>query len=285
MKEKIQVVTMAYLDFIEENLFEKIFNRGGYVLDFNNNTFERFFKKFNVDIFSEKYNKDTGSKMNRLRSFWEQEDKTLVGRVLKGLLRYAQYNNLIKNIGSKDLEEANNYINMLCGATTKTTTGYMNDNDFLQQNFSNIVKSMSALSLDIQLENVISQRLKEIELCLKSGAYLSVIFLCGSTLEGLLLNEASKDLKKINCSSCAPKDIKGIKKLSDWTLNSLIDVAYNIGLIKLDTKKFSHVLRDFRNYIHPGEQAVQKFNPDKHTAEISWQVLQATIADLLGKRK
>jgi hypothetical protein len=28
-------------------------------------------------------------------------------------------------------------------------------------------------------------------------------------------------------------------------------------------------LKDFRNYIHPRQQAAQAFNPDKHTAEIS----------------
>jgi len=43
--------------------------------------------------------------------------------------------------------------------------------------------------------------------------------------------------------------------------------------------------KDFRNYIHPRQQASQNFNPDKHTAEISWKVLQATIANLIGDRK
>ena len=28
------------------------------------------------------------------------------------------------------------------------------------------------------------------------------------------------------------------------------------------------------------QQAMQNFNPNKHTAEISWKVLQAVIADL-----
>jgi hypothetical protein len=61
-------------------------------------------------------------------------------------------------------------------------------------------------------------------------------------------------------------------------------VAYELKYIQLDIKKFSHDLRDFRNYIHPRVQAIQNFNPDKHTAEISWKVLQATIASLSGLR-
>jgi hypothetical protein len=68
-------------------------------------------------------------------------------------------------------------------------------------------------------------------------------------------------------------------------LESLINVAHEVGLLSLDVKKHSHSLKDFRNYIHPRQQAVQKFNPDMHTAKISWQVLQAAIANLGGLRK
>ena len=71
----------------------------------------------------------------------------------------------------------------------------------------------------------------------------------------------------------------------EWSLNSFIDVAYECGLIGLDVKKYSHVLRDFRNYIHPFQQASSGFKPDIYTAKISWQVLQAAIADLTGVRK
>lgn len=121
---------------------------------------------------------------------------------------------------------------------------------------------------------------------MKSGASLAVIFLCGSTLEGLLLHIATQNPKQFNISPAAPKykDGKSIP-IYDWTLDSLINVAYDTGFIKLDIKKYAHTLRDFRNYIHPREQALQNFNPDKHTAEISWKVLQATLANLIGKRK
>lgn len=64
----------------------------------------------------------------------------------------------------------------------------------------------------------------------------------------------------------------------------MIDVAYELGFIERDIKEFSHVLKNFRNYIHPRQQALSGFNPDKHTAEISWKVLQATIASLSGQR-
>lgn len=64
-----------------------------------------------------------------------------------------------------------------------------------------------------------------------------------------------------------------------------IDVAHGLGALKLDVKKFSHELRDFRNYIHPYQQLASKFTTDKHTAEICLQVLKADLADLSGGRK
>ena len=63
-------------------------------------------------------------------------------------------------------------------------------------------------------------------------------------------------------------------------LSNFIDVAYELGLLAEDVKKFSHTLRDFRNYIHPYQQMSSRFNPDKHTAKISWQVLKAALFQL-----
>lgn len=159
----------------------------------------------------------------------------------------------------------------------------LTESDFLKQEFSKV--NLASLELDFQLEETIKQRLKEIELSLNSGAALSTIFLCGSTIEGLLLHAATKNPQKFNTSSSAPKNKDGnVQQLTDWTLDSLINVSYEVGFIKLDIKKFSHTVKDFRNYIHPRQQASQSFNPDKHTAEICWKVLQAIIASLCGQR-
>ena len=100
-----------------------------------------------------------------------------------------------------------------------------------------------------------------------------------------MLDLASKNAQKFNSSKSAlkGKDDK-VRQLHDWSLDNLINVAYEEGFIELDIKKYSHDLKDFRNYIHPRQQAIQRFNPDKHTAKISWQVLQATIASLSGQR-
>ncbi len=273
---------MANLKFNEKQIFEKLFDNGGYVLDFTNRTFEEFFQDFNISIYTNKYNINGDSKMKRLRAFWSIENDKLVGEVLESLLELA---NNINEIETKDYKQAQQYINKLQGKKTieQAIEKEFTENDFLKQEFSKI--DLSLLKLDYSFEEVIKQRLKEIELSLNSGASLSVIFLCGSTLEGLLLNIATQNPQNFNKSKSAPKHSDGkVKALHDWTLDSLINVSYNVGIIKLDIKKFSHTLKDFRNYIHPRQQALQNFNPDKHTAEISWKVLQATIANLIGDR-
>jgi len=101
------------------------------------------------------------------------------------------------------------------------------------------------------------------------------------------LGIATQFAKEFNQSSISPKDkdTGKVKKLHEWTLSNLIDVAHDIGIIGLDIKKYGHSLRDFRNYIHPYQQMSTGFNPDLHTAKISWQVLKAAINDLYEKVK
>lgn len=142
------------------------------------------------------------------------------------------------------------------------------------------------LNIDVQLQAVIEQRIDEIHRSLKSDTVLATIFLCGSTLKGLLLDAATKRPQQFNAAKSAPKDTKDkVLQLHSWSLGSLINVAHEVGLLSLDVKKYGHTLKDFRNYIHPRQQASQGFKPDSHTAKISWQVLQAAIADLSGQRK
>ena len=155
----------------------------------------------------------------------------------------------------------------------------LKEEEFLSHEFNEI--SFDSLNLDLGLTNVLESRLREIKECLKFDSPLAVIFLCGSTLEGILLGIALKQPKNFNMAKSAPKDKEGkVKKLHEWTLNNLINVSYEIGLLKKDVKKFSHSLRDFRNFIHPFEQMSSNFYPDKQTAKISWQVLKAAICQL-----
>lgn len=156
------------------------------------------------------------------------------------------------------------------------TTKILDTDEFLNREFGDV--SIQKIGLDGVITEVLELRIEEIKNCLSSKAPLSIIFLSGSTLEGILLGIALKYPKLFNQSNSAPKEKNGkIKQFPRWTLSNLIDTSCEIGILKEDVRKFSHALRDFRNYIHPYQQVSSKFNPDKHTAKICWQVLKAAI--------
>ena len=158
-----------------------------------------------------------------------------------------------------------------------------NEEEFLAKEFREI--SLEKLGLDSVITDVINLRLEEIKRCLSSAAPLAVIFLCGSTLEGILLGIALKYSKEFNQAEAAPKNKDNkVKKYHEWVLNDFINVSYELGLLKEDVKKFSHSLREFRNYIHPFQQVSSRFNPDEHTAKISWKVLSAAIFQLAQEK-
>ncbi|MCF2491134.1 hypothetical protein [Dyadobacter sp. CY347] len=160
----------------------------------------------------------------------------------------------------------------------------LKEEDFLHQEFKNL--SLDALMLDGSITAVLKLRFEEIKTCLKNEAPLATIFLIGSTLEGILLGIALANPQKYNQCTSTPKDKNGtVKPFHMWTLSNFIDVSYEVGFLKQDVKKFSHALRDFRNYIHPYEQMSSRFNPDKHTASICWQVLKAVVFQLSSRKK
>lgn len=154
------------------------------------------------------------------------------------------------------------------------------EEEFLQKQFSDEIK-ISDLNVDAILTEYLQDRVEEVQNCPKGKVPLGTLFLLGSTLEGILLAVAIKQPAKFMSAKLAPTDRYGkVFKIYDWKLSQLIDVSHELQLINLDVKKFSHELRDFRNYIHPYHQMSQKFKPDQHTVDISWQVFKAAFYQL-----
>lgn len=274
---------MSSLKTIEKNKFEKLFAMsGGYVLDFSNNSFSQFFREnVSINIDDQKYLVMGGSKANRLRVFWELEPDELVGKTLHEMLELWKF----INIDKKDLNVslANECERVIARLLKMPILEENNEENFLKKEFHNL--SLENIQMDAGLLPIMESRLQEVHKCMQSNAPLAAIILCGSILEGLLLGQACQSPAKFNQANSSPKDKTGfVKKFHEWTLENLINVAHEIGFLKLDVKNYSVVLRKFRNYIHPLEQFTAQFNPDKHTAQISLQVLKAAIADLNGNR-
>lgn len=160
----------------------------------------------------------------------------------------------------------------------------LKEDAFLKMEFD---VNIDSIGLESNVSEILKQRLKEVEVCIGNEASLASIILIGSIMEGMFLGTASIYPQQFNQAHSAPKDKNTgkVRPFPDWTLLSFIEVAYQVGLIKQDVKKFSHVVRDFRNFIHPYEQMSSGFSPDKHTALICFQVLKAAISQIGVFRK
>ncbi len=276
---------MSTLTDAEKLYFEKILNMGnGYVLNYTDATFGAFFRKHQVNIHSTKYQTYGTSKARKMRAFWEQDPDKLVASVLKEMLDSYEANCAIQGneVNSLVLTKCREVVSRLNGVTPVDDTGSIEN--FLDKEL--VLPVVEKLPVDLPVAAIIEARLKEAQKALFAGAHLSVIFLCGSVLEAVLLGAALKEPAKFNQSASSPKGKDGkVKRFNDWSLAQFIDSAHDIGAIKLDVKKFAHGLRDFRNYIHPYEQLSQSFTPDEHTARVCFQVLKAALADLAGERR
>lgn len=154
------------------------------------------------------------------------------------------------------------------------------ETDFLTRQFPESI-IIDELGVDPVITNILQDRVNEIKACQKENTPLALIFLLGSTLEGVLLATAVSRPRAFQGAIEAPRVKNGaVRPLQEWKLNDLINVAHEIGLVDLDVKKHSHTLREFRNYIHPYRQMAEKFSPDQHTVEIGWQVFRAVFHQL-----
>lgn len=277
---------MSSLTDIEKRYLEKLLGmQSGYVLDYSDATFGEFFNRHKIDIHGSKYQTYGTSKAKKMRTFWEREPDALVGNVLSEMLDSYEADCDLNNreADASVLEKSRGIVARLSGKPVPAKPAQTVD-DFLHREFT--VPNIQKLPIETQAVAIIENRLGEARTAMGVGAYLSVIFLCGSVPEAVLLGAAQKEPSRFNRASSSPKAADGgVKRFHEWSLAQFIDVSCEIGLLKPDVKKFSHGLRDFRNYIHPYEQMVSGFTPDEHTAKVCFQVLKAALASVAGERK
>lgn len=277
---------MSTLAVIDRRYLEKFLGMGsGYVLNYSDKSFGTFFQRHSIDIHGPKYQTIGTSKANKLRAFWDSGSDSVVGEVMSGMVdEYVvdcELNN--KSVDTSLLEKVRSIISRLNGKP-QTVKSAQTADDFLKHEFT--IPNVHKLPIEAQVIPIIQSRLDEALRALGAGAHLSVIFLCGSVLEAVLLGAAQKEPARFNRATASPKAKDGsVKQLHEWSLAQFIDVACEIDLLKPDVKKFSHGLRDFRNYIHPYAQMVSGFTPDEHTAKLCFQALKAALASVAGERK
>ncbi|MEX2515175.1 MAG: hypothetical protein WD335_03530 [Candidatus Paceibacterota bacterium] len=276
---------MSDLGNTEKQILEELLEMDtGYVLDFSNNTFQDFVKtSVDIDIYDDKYDLHSGSKANRLRALWNKESDEIVGKLILDLLEQME---LEITFGDKDeLSDAESKMVNKVKERAEKMAG-INADTYKEGDIRNNIEEVEItesiiddLNLPPEVNQVIAQRIKEIRQCVQKDIRLATLFLCGSTLEGILIIIAKRNNTLFTQAKAAPKSSQSGKviPLEKWKLNSLIDVAYEVGVLEEDVKRHSHAMRHFRNYIHPQEQVSENFSPSEDTSEIMWRVLKAAI--------
>ena len=274
---------MSNLTAAEKDYLETLLDMdGGYVLLFTNASFIDFFDQYNIDIYDQIYASRGNSKANRMRTFWSNGADGIVGSVLSGLIEVYKSSRYRtgQEINEDLLAKCRDIVDKLLGQSSAADIS--TDSDFLKREFE--IPNIQDLPVEFAVTEIIQNRLKEAQTCLAAQAYLAVILICGSILEGVLLGLAQREPREFNSAKSSPKRYDKVKRFPDWSLSKFIVVAHEIGILKSDVAKFSHGLRDFRNYIHPYAQMSSGFTPDEHTAKLCFQALKAALADVSGQR-
>ena len=131
-----------------------------------------------------------------------------------------------------------------------------------------------------ELSDLLYQDLKDIDLCISVGAWKPALVLCGSVLEAIL-SDAIETVKpeEIQKAFCELYPNKRTKKISDFSLEELIDIAEKMGLLHGYHATISDGIRNFRNLIHPNFAIRQQIKPTKAIAEIGRQIIMAVLQE------
>lgn len=138
---------------------------------------------------------------------------------------------------------------------------------------------------DPAMQTILNRRWGEVWNCINAEAYLAATVMMGALLEALLLARINRlsDKSPVFISKCAPKDKAGkTRPLQEWTLNSYIDVAHDLGWIGKASRDIGVVLRDYRNFIHPEKELSQGVSVGEPDCRIFGAIL-VVLADQIIK--
>jgi len=267
----------GWLDNQTHQMLEDLLDMsGGYVLDFSSR--QAFGSFIQTTLGFDPLARYEGSMAAILRQIWDKEPAEGVAMLNLGLLERRSLNDLRdRKIPSEYDRTASDRVTTLMSEVLGPHLDSA-DLDFLAKDFSTV--DLASVTTELTVQQVIAARLDEIDRTLKAEAPLAVVFLVGSTLEGLLLDVSMQQSAAWTASPSAPKEKGTVKNLRKWTLADLITVECNLGVLSEDVAQHSQQVRSFWNYIHRRQQLAEQFEPRMETARIAQQVLRGALRDL-----
>jgi hypothetical protein len=216
---------MANLKYITIQSLEELFDMGsGYVLDFSNNSFQKFIKGIiGIDIYQDKGYEDYCSKANKLRQIFEKESNSKVAKLIIALLNYYENyklkNNELTDYDKKKIDETKKAIEDLEKEDGEKVV-IIEEVDDLIQKISTRNAQFSEMALDEKLKeigNLIEYLLK------KDGKFITLNYDCASL--GLIKENDVKELrKKVQCfRHSSQESIKERKKYTEKQKQFMVD--------------------------------------------------------------
>lgn len=259
-----------------KSMLEDLFGMpSGYVMDFSYASFASFVEPW---IGVDPYDRYQGSKAAVLRQIWAKEPSEVVAQLSLDLLDHWRF--MARRDEKTPTAYEQDVIDTATAVFQSASIPALSADDvaFLNKDLGTL--NLDALPSELTAGQVIADRMGEIDRALDADAPLAVIFLVGSTVEGLLSEVAMGHRTEFLRSLAAPM-LKGkTKPLDQWSLSELIAVARACGVLSEDVAKHADQVRNFRNYIHPRQQLKEGFAPRIETARIAQQVLKGVLADL-----
>lgn len=124
-----------------------------------------------------------------------------------------------------------------------------------------------------ELRAQIERDIKELNQAIENSNYKTIIVFSGRIIEAILLDallQREEEAKKFSTE----KDIR------KWNLEKIIQVAHDLHLIGTVATNTSHLLRQYRNIIHPGKELRDDYKVVPELATISIQAVSIVISSL-----
>lgn len=259
-----------------KQMLEDLFGMSsGYVMDFSNASFASFVEQW---IGVDPYDRYQGSKAAILRQIWAKEPSEVVAQLNLDLLEHWRI--IARRDGKTPTAYEQEAIDTATAVFQSASVPALSEEDvaFLNKDLGSL--NLDALPSELTAGQVIADRMGEIDRALEADAPLAVIFLVGSTVEGLLSELTMGHRTEFLASPATPTNRGKTKPLDQWSLSELIAVARERGVLSEDVAKHADQVRNFRNYIHPRQQLKEGFAPRIETARIAQQVLKGVLSDL-----
>lgn len=125
---------------------------------------------------------------------------------------------------------------------------------------------------DVALRKQLAADRQELYAVHGTRAWKSSVILAGGLIEGMLLDVLGRRTEEAKAAYARLWN-RSAPALDRWGLAELVDVGSELGLLRKDTVRLSHALREFRDLVHPGRQLREGIHLTKDEADIAVSVV------------